>query len=191
MYGRRTVSVLIGLALWSTTYATAQAELPADRVAEYSIRETPTDPESDVLYTITLELTAVNQDGDEIAWEITEVTVTEPAQGNSGKTVWVDDAPDPATQDGYWWVEHADPADPQDAEFDVPPPLERTAEAVDPSDDDMEYELAGAYCDAQCQQVYNSEGGALDYTLKLTNEEEPEVEEDDEPVQISGETEVS
>ncbi len=188
MYGRRTVSVLIGLGLWGTTWATAQAELPDDRIAEYYIRETPTNPESDVLYTVTLELTAVDQDGDEIAWEITEVTLTEAAQGNQGDTVWVDDAPDPDTPDGYWWVEHADPEDPQDAEFDLPPLLQGTADAEDPNDDDMDYDLEGAYCDSQCQQLFNGKVGALGYSFKLVNEKDPEVEGDDEPVEIEDST---
>ena len=186
MYGRRTASLLMGLALWGSTYATAQAELPDDRISEYYIRETPTDPDSDVLYIVTLELTAVDQNGDEIAWEITEVTLTEPGEG--GDTVWVDDAPAPDTPDGYWWLEHADPEHPQDAEFDWPPLLQGTGTAVDPSDDDMEYDFAGDYCDSQCQQLFNGEVGALKYSLTLANEEDPEVEGDDEPVEIEGGT---
>ena len=181
MYGRRTASLLMGLALWGSTYATAQAELPDDRIAEYYIRETPTDPDSDVLYIVTLELTAVDQDGDEIAWEITEVTLTKPGEGGGEDTVWVDDAPDLDTPDGYWWVEHADPEHPQDAEFDWPPLLQGTGTVVDPGGDDMEYDFTGDYCDSQCQQLFNGEVGALKYTLKLVNEEEPEVD-DDEPV---------
>jgi len=188
MYGRRTVSLLIGLALWGTTYATAQADLPNDRVAEYYIRETPTDPESDVIYTVTLELTAVDQDGDKIAWEITEFALTEPGQGNQDDTVWVDDAPDPDTADGYWWVEHADPEDPQNAEFDLPPLLVGTADAVDPGDEDMKYDVSGAYCNSQCQQLFGGEVGALDYSFTLASEEDPEEEGDDEPVEIEGDS---
>ena len=183
MYGRRTASLLIGLALWGSTYATAQAELPDDRIAEYYVRETPTDPESDIIFIVTLELTAVDQDGDEIAWKITELTLTEPGQGHEEDTVWVDDALEP---EAYWWVEHLDPGDPKKAEFDWPPLLQGTADAVDPSDDDLEYDFGGDYCDSQCQQLFNGKVGALDYSFTLVGEEGPEAEGDDEPVEIEG-----
>ena len=58
--------------------------------------------------------------------------------------------------------------------------------AVDPSDDDLEYDFGGDYCDSQCQQLFNGEVGALGYSFKLVSEEEPELEGDDEPVEIEG-----
>ena len=186
MRSRTTTILLATLALWSTTYTAAQAELPNDRVAEYYIRETPSDPESNVVLIVTLELAAVDQVGDEIAWEITEITLTKPSLGNEPATVWADDAPAPDTPDGYWLVEHPDPARPQAKEFDWPPLLEGTAHAEDSADDDMEYELNGDYCDPSCQQLFGGDVGTLDYVFTLATKEDPEEEGEDEPVEITG-----
>ncbi len=183
---RSNVSVLIGLALLGLTSGTARADLPADRISEYSIRETPADPESDVIFVVTLELTAVDQDGDEIAWEIGKMTLTKPAPG--GDTIWVEDAPAPDTPDGYWWIEHADPADPQDIEFDWPPSLLGTVTAADPADDDLEYDFGGGHCDSECQELFGGQVGAATYIIILLPELLPEAEGDDEAVQITGET---
>ncbi len=184
--GRRTVSVLIGVALLSLTAGTALAGLPADRVAEYYIRETPTDPQSDIVFIVALELTAVSQDGDEIAWKTTQMTRTEPGYGGARDIVWVDEDAEPDTPDAFWWVEHADPETPQDAEFDQPPAFLGTAAAVEPTDGDLDYDFAGEFCDTACKQLFSGEVGALTYTFRLVSEEEPEAEGDDEPVEIEG-----
>ena len=146
----------------------------------------PTDPHSDIIFTVTLELTAVAKDGSEVAWEIVSVMFSQP--GVEIDNVWIEYAPDPDTPDGYWWVEHADPDVPQEAEFDWPPNMFGTAIAVAPVEDDLHYDFGGDYCDSQCQQLYGGQVAAADYWFLVEDEEEPEAEGDDEPVEISGET---
>ena len=83
----RTVTMLLaGVALWTTSYAAAQVDLPGDRLADYYIRETPSDPESNVVFIVTVELAAVDKVGDEVAWDLVEITVTQPSLGNDPDT---------------------------------------------------------------------------------------------------------
>ena len=183
----RTYGVVIGLAVLSLAAGAARADLPANRFMEYYIRETPENPQSDVILIVSLELWAIDQDGDEVAWKVESVTLTKPASGGGDDTVWVDASPAPDTADGYWWIEHDDPSHPLNTEFASPPAFEDTAIAVDPEDPDLAYEFGGDYCDSQCQQLFNGQVGAADYFFILSGEEEPEGEGDDEPVEVDGE----
>ena len=184
----RTFGVLIGLAVLSLAAGTARADLPADRVMEYYIRETPENPQSDVILVVSLELYAVDQDGDEVAWKVESMTLTKPASGGGHEMVWVVASPEPDTADGYWWIEHDDPANPVDTEFNWPPAFDGTATATSQGDPDMVYEFGGDYCDSQCQQLFNGQVGAADYFFILSGEEEPEGEGEDEPVELEGTT---
>ncbi len=177
----------MGLVLLGVVSGAAMADLPDDRVAEYFIRETPSNPQSNIILVAELELTAISQDGDDITWEITSITLTEPGTGEAEDTVWADDAPDPVTSNGYWIVTHDDPTDPQDTEFDQPPLLSGTATADDPADDDLDYDLSGGECDSSCQQLFSGSVGGMIYTFQRVSAEDPIAEGDDDPVEIDGE----
>ena len=52
--------------------AHADAVLPADQRIKYSIRETPTDPESAVVFEVILHLSAYSSSGNSVKWSIDE-----------------------------------------------------------------------------------------------------------------------
>ena len=66
---------VVATLLMTATYASAQT-LPPDQFIEYSIRETPTDPASNIVFTVTLKLQAADQDGDSIAWRVLSAAFT-------------------------------------------------------------------------------------------------------------------
>ncbi len=161
-----------------TVYATAGATLPDDQSIRYNIRETPSDPGSKVIFTITLELTADQQDGDSIGWQINEIQFVR----MSDKAEWIEQfATSPLS---LWWVDHADHYSPKLAEFAMSPLLAGTADAVNPSDPDLDYKFKGVECDPVCQGMYGGDVGALDVLLWVLGAAEPDVDDDDEPVEV-------
>lgn len=132
------VCALLAVGLQSSTL---WAAMPADRVVKYFVRETPTDPESDVIFMFGLKISASERDGESIGWSITEVRLKEPG---SPVRIWIDDSPTTPTTSGLWWIDHADGDVPDDSEFAVTPNMQGTADAQDPNDDDMDYDLLGA-----------------------------------------------
>lgn len=143
------------------------ADLPTTWEVTYGIHETPTDPESDIIYTITLSLERDDVNGDSIGWDITSVEVRE--IGNPD-TVWTDDNPTVSTADGLWWIDHEDADDPQMDEFILPPQITGTASAEDPSHTDLDYDIEGVTYTSD--PLYDITAG-LDYTFTLAGEEEP------------------
>lgn len=179
------VSVLVAL---SFSTAPAQATLPGDVLIQYNIREIPTQALSNVVFNVAIDLAAVDEDGDDVAWSPTAITITQ-YDGQGGQIVWVEDTPSFDTVDGYWWVTHADTTDPQSEEFDMPPYMTGTADAEDPADDDLEYEVEGATCNAACQAMFSGHVAALDHWFKLVNESRSEEEGNDEPAEVPEGTE--
>lgn len=172
--------VFMGASL-STAYNTAQAAFPDDQAIEYRIRETPNAPESAVVFTITLYLTAGDVDGDEVGWEIEEIRFRQPIS-QSLEILWIEASPVVDSPDGLWWVEHADPQDPQIGEFDMPPLLTGTADAEYSEDPDLHYSFEGvAYVSPPSPPFQDTV--ALDYILTLAGEDDPIEEGDDEPVE--------
>lgn len=183
MFLRTTLTLLTVAALWLVPNA-ANAALPDDMAVEYYIREQPTNEESDVIYEVRLELTAVDRDGDSVAWEITEAQITEVGTNGQGVRAWAEEYPDLSAYDDVWWVEHDDPLDPDTIEFSSPPFFEGTAEARNQGDPDMDYELEGGNCDSSCQSLFDGRVTAFDFELRLVGENDPEEEGDDEPIEI-------
>jgi len=168
----------------STAHSTAQADLPDDQAIEYRVRETPNVPESAVVFTITLYLTASDMDNDEVGWEIDEIRFRQ-LNSQPLQRLWIEDSPVVSSPDGLWWVEHADPQDPQIGEFDMPPLLTGTADAEHSEDPDLDYSFEGvAYVSPPPPPFEDTV--ALDYTLTLEGEEEPIEEGDDEPAESAG-----
>jgi hypothetical protein len=183
---RLIIYMLTTLTVWSLTANIAKADLPDDRYVDYYIRESPTHPESDIQYIIRLELSAAAQDGDTIAWEILSTTYVEVGTGGSGDKVWTDDSPLPATSNGYWNITHDNPEEPQNEEFDWVPVLVGTATAVDPEDDDLDYDLSGDDCDPAYAQYYGGYVTAITFAIWLPDSHQPEAAGDDEPIEIKG-----
>lgn len=161
--------------------------LPADWIITYYIHETPTDPESDVTFTIAMYLAAGDRDGESVGWDIVYIDFVQPGTGNPD-TTWTEASPYVDSADGLWWIDHADGTFPDVAEFDMPPLLVGTAAADDPNDDDLEYDFEGVtYTTPPGGDPY-AHNVALTYFLALAPEPMVPLEEgDDEPVDIDGE----
>lgn len=169
--------LIVGMVV-GTTYTAARAELPDDQIVEYRVHETPTNPESAVVFAVRLELRAVDSDANGVGWEITTAKFRQP------DTTWTEDSPYIDSPDGLWWVDHADPNAPEESEFVLPPLLVGTATADDPLDDDLDYDLEGVeYSPPPGEPPYENTG-ALDYSFTLAHEEDPLEEGDDEPVEV-------
>lgn len=163
----------------------AAAPLPADQAIEYNIRDIPTDPESDVVFTVTIELTAVDVVDNSVAWKVTSAKLYEAPSVVKQSAGWTDGTPSVEVLNGLWWVDHADPLDPQLDEFAIPPHIHGTADSNDPSHKDLDYTFEGAtYTPPPGGPPFNPTG-ALTYNFTLVNEEEPIEEAEDEPVEIS------
>ncbi len=111
-----------------------------DQIVSFIFHETPTDPNSDVIFTVELSLSAAETEGNSVGWEITQARLVEPLEGE-GETVWVDAEPNVNTADGLWWIEHSDPESPQASEFVEPPLIDGQAE--DPDGVDLNYTFEG------------------------------------------------
>ena len=80
---------------------------------DYLIREVPEDPNSNVIYIISLGIKAEQTDGDWVGWLIGEVAIVRPGSVGQTEAYWIEDSPYVPTSDGLWWVEHADPNHPR------------------------------------------------------------------------------
>ena len=188
MYFRSTVSGCRVLALVTAIglivpAAGAVADLPADQILTYSIRENPDDEQSDVIWTVEFRLEPVNAIGNSVAWETTQVVIEEIGSNGTTLNEWTDTAPAFGTAGRLWWIEHADPEDPKLTEFDMLPSIDGTTDADDPNNTDLDYEFEGGACDTSCQQMYGGTGVALTYTLTMEGENQPEEDEEDEPAE--------
>ena len=120
----------------------AAATLPDDVTIEYAIHQIPTDADSEVIFVVTLYLTAQDQQGDAVGWSITRVDINQPGAKSTGVT-WTEYDPYVDTVDGLWWVEHVDVANPALAEFLVPPLIEGLGQPDDTAREDLSYAFNG------------------------------------------------
>jgi len=163
--------------------------LPDDRTVYLGIHRNPENSQSAIQYTVAVSVSAIEQDGDWIGWEVLQVEVREKATLGSD-TVWAVDLPYVGTPDGLWWVEHADPSAPVRSEFIVPAALADTAVAQDASVPDLEFYIEGVpYAPPPDGAPYDVTG-ALDFSFSLTEstqadpDSEPDDQGDDEPIEL-------
>lgn len=123
---KRRVLVGSGLVIlpWICTARAEEPQLPADRVEQCVIHEDPNDPNSAVKLTVRLSVHALSQSGAWVEWRVTQIEIEQnlPTVG-----LWTMNNPTLVTVDGSWWVNHAAPASPVDAEFGAPPRMTGTA----------------------------------------------------------------
>lgn len=143
--------------------------LPPDRVVNYAIRVDPTNPNSRVQYVLSSTVSAQEQDGDWIGWEVQNYTITEKAVLGSD-TVWAVDLPFVDTTDGLWWVEHADPDNPNRPEFVVPAAVIDTAVANDPGIPDLYFDVVGAPYTPPAEGAPFEVTGALNFVFSTTSD---------------------
>ncbi len=183
MHQKTLSRVLIAAILVCTSYATAWADLPSDLNVEYKIRETPSNPNSDVVFTVELVLTAEDESGSSVGWEIKKIRLTDVDAAPFGPWIWEEVSPTVNTGDGLWWVTHSDHTDPQFEEFDVTPLLEGTATSLG-YPDDLVYSFQGATYSGT--PMFGGSVSALTYEFTIDGEEDPEEEGDDEPAEVNG-----
>jgi hypothetical protein len=182
---RITQLTAVAAAVLSISHTDSLAEQgPQELTIQYNIRETPGDPSSAVIWTIDLALQEEQVDGNNIGWLIDSVTISQLDAAGQPESVWTDAAPTVNSVGGLWWVEHADPLDPQRSEFAEPPPLEGTATEQEPANAGLDYYLEGVPYDPPPEGPPFTDTAALDYTLMLVGSSDPEAEGDDEPVDI-------
>ena len=158
--------------------------MPHDQIVECNIRERPTDPDSTIVFVVRLELSADSQNGSQIGWEITSTEFRQKAVLEPGDKVWGKNSPTVGTPDGLWWVTHGDPDEPKLDEFVLPPSMNGTAAAEEPSDEDLDYTIQGiAYSPPPGGPPFDVTG-SLSYSFTIQGESEPEAEGDDEPVEV-------
>ena len=138
--------------------------LPADRVVYYAIRVDPTNPNSRVQYVLASTISAREQDGDWIGWEVANYSITEKALLGSD-TVWAVDLPFVDTTDGLWWVEHADPNAPVRSDFAVPAAVIDTAVASDPGIPNLYFDVVGVPYTPPAGGAPFEVTGALDFAF--------------------------
>jgi hypothetical protein len=157
----------------------AYGQLPPGRAVVYELHEVPSDPQSAVVFTITFALTALEQDGNWIGWEITSASFQQPGTGRR----WTQSLPFVATTDGLWWVEHADPTAPDTGEFVDAPLLYGTAWNENGAGPDLNFDLAG-HAAAGAGPYTNT--AMLDYSFSTTAlvEEDPPPSGDDDPTDV-------
>ena len=190
----RLVVPLVAAAICVAAVAPARAQMPDDQVICYSIRDTPSDPESAIRFEIVVELTAADSKDESIGWLVTGVSVIE-SRGEDKLPRW-DATPTVSTTDGLWWIDHADAQEPELSEFTIPPLIAGVAAAGNENISDFEYELEGA--------PYTPPGGGPPYpTTALVDHIEiwyypppvppattqPVEDDDDEPVEVDGDHE--
>ncbi len=186
MYRSISLVTTVSVVCLALSSAMARADLPPDQTVYYNIREVPTDPDSDVVFIVVLDLTAADSDGDWIGWEIATAEFWQPT-GAKLYSIWTDNTVDVDSPDGLWWVEHANPDKPDRSEFVLPPWLTGTATAEDPSNDDLDYDFEGVEYTPPPGGPPFEVTGALTYEFTLHQASEPLEEGDAEAVEIADE----
>ena len=161
-------AVCLGIAM---SGAIAAADLlPANHAIQFEIHETPGDPGTPLLWTYTLRVTAGQRADQLVEWQITQVDIVDVVNGRAWREVI------PSAERKGWWIEHADPLKPVDAEFAGAPYLNRVAEPISGGGGSLNYS-------------FHTEGGGAAYVdhawwhFEVQNGE-PGPKGDDRPVRV-------
>jgi hypothetical protein len=183
----RVSTFALAVVLFTGVFATAPARAsdPEDRVATYKLRVDPNNESSDIIFLVELDLTAVDHDEDEIAWQVTQARFSETdAEGTPVRT-WSIDDPELHTVDNLWWVAHEDLDEPSVEDFTAVPQLEGVAEAQGP-DGDLEFAIASTELDPLERLMYGGAVAGVAHDFHEVGEEDPVIDPDDEPAEVGG-----
>ncbi len=100
----------------------------------YGLHEDPNDPESPIAMELRVSVMAEDSSGVEIndrwcPWRITELRIRRFTTTGKLRGAWIEESPTVSTDDGFWWVKHMDPENPQLSEFASIPEITGVAEA--------------------------------------------------------------
>ncbi|MEK6676053.1 MAG: hypothetical protein AABZ47_10425 [Planctomycetota bacterium] len=126
---------LHGSASWSHA-------LPPDFTLVWKIHDTPSDPNTPVVFAVTSTLRATSKSGNSIGWEVLNQAFQ---RVNSGTVtaLWREEQVNVETHDGLWWVAHADPSTPVVGDFTTPPEMWGVATAITSGEQDLEFNMEG------------------------------------------------
>ncbi|MCH8149803.1 MAG: hypothetical protein IH987_17765 [Planctomycetes bacterium] len=116
---------------------------PPDYAITFNLHETIGDPTSDIEFTVTMGLMKEEQNGDDIGWQVQIVTIRELDDNGNVIDTWFKTQPNVDTSDELWWIEHADPDNPVNSEFLIPPLIYGTAGHVNTTEPSLEFEFEG------------------------------------------------
>jgi hypothetical protein len=183
-----TLGAIGALTIATLNVPAALATLPDDQTISYEIYEEPGDQESGVVLTFELSIKAVSVDGNIVEWIAHNLVIEEYNASGAVTARWLDPVCTFSSGNGKWAVEHDDPGSPALIEFENPPLLEGAAEPQTPSqssDPELIYSLAGAYCDAECQQFNSGLSTALEFETQNEGHQSPRYAGVDETVGIT------
>lgn len=185
MFTHSQVSLAIfSVLILAANSGTALAELPADVQIKYYIHDDRTDPDSPIVFKVLLDLEARGSSGDSVGWLITQAEFRQPNTAPDPDTVWTDTTVDVDTPDGLWWVHHANTRAPDAGEFDMPPLITGIADAETVIGDDLDYKWEGVTYLAPPEGPPFNNPMAANFRFRILPLPDPELEGDDEPVEI-------
>lgn len=177
-------SVLVAAVASALATPSAQAVLPPDQVVEYHLRENPADPQSAVLVTIRLELSAVDQDASTVGWEITHAHFDQYTSLGEPVASWSIERPEVDTVDGLWWVAHEHPEEPSATDFTTAPSVSGAAPRVTGTGPDLLFSLAPGALASQYQSYYGGAVAGLTYALQEEGDEDDLADGQSEPAEV-------
>lgn len=181
------LATVVATIVSGTGFSVATADLPGERTIKYYIRQTPSDSQSDIIWSVELDIEATDSNGESVGWRIGALHVKDHDPSHTPLRSWTKTSPQVNTPDGLWWVDHADHMDPLASEFDVTPLLGGTAIAARQGDADLDYSFEGDnYIE---DTMYGGQVSGLTFSFLLAGEADSEEEGDDEPGEIFDENE--
>lgn len=179
--------VLLQFVLLAVCFVVASPTFADDPIyVDYSVREDPSDEESDVLYVFSLGLSEVNVDCDGIWWKVEELVIVEVNNSGGHDKYWSEDDPLVGTSNGLWWVEHANTSKPIAEELHSPPLIIGTAVAHDTNDEDMDYDVEGEEYVTPPGELtpYDGRVTSLTHTIAETGQSQSASEGDEDPAEV-------
>lgn len=159
---------------------------PESRIVVFSMHEDPQDPESDVVFRVTLSLSRDSYNETSIGWEVAEAQFE---TVGASPILWSAEYPALDTQDGLWWTDHADVDAPLITEFLVPPYMEGEAVVKGTQDPNLNYAFGGnTYMppEAPATPPYGSNTASASFSFFVQGESGSLAEGEDEPVETDG-----
>lgn len=111
---------------------------------EYLLHEVPCDPESPVVFSITLKLTPEAASGDRVGWHVAGILFQQIDADGEVAREWYASEATVHTTDGLWWQTHADVENPTLTEFTLPPLVEGVAPGVLTDQPSLRYSFEGS-----------------------------------------------
>lgn len=171
---KNVVPISLSILTVCSLYQTEVHALPPDVTVQLNLREPPGDPLSDVTHRVILGLFEDSRNGDSVGWDVAILTIRELDENGDVAYRWSTGGPTVDTSDGLWWIEHADPDNPELEEFVLLPRIHGTAGALDQGVSDLDFDFEGnVYTEPPGGPPFEITG-SLDTFLRLAETPPPE-----------------